>query len=166
MNTEIVRNWMTPNPLTITPQTPLPEAHRLMDEHYIRRLPVIKQGKLVGIVTLREIRAAQASNATTLNKYDLNSVLDPIPAKEFMAYKPITVSPDAPIAEAARLLLQYKIGGLPVVENGELVGMITETDLCRLLMLQPEKVELKASCSADNEIHLIHISKNAYSPID
>ena len=138
MNTQLVRNWMTPNPITITPQTTLPEAHQLMDEHYIRRLPVIKQGKLVGIVTLGDIRQAQASNATTLSVYELNYLLDQIPAKEFMAYKPITISPDAPIAEAARMMLQYKIGALPVIENGELVGIITETDFCRLLILQPE----------------------------
>jgi len=145
MNTQLVRNWMTPNPITITPQTTLPEAHRLMDEHYIRRLPVIKQGKLVGIVTRGDIRQAQASNATTLSVYELNYLLDQIPAKEFMAYRPITISPDAPIAEAARLMLQYKIGGLPVIENGELVGIITETDLCRLLILQPESTALSES---------------------
>jgi CBS domain-containing protein len=75
----------------------------------------------------------------------LNYLLDQIPAKEFMAYRPITISPDAPIAEAARLMLQYKIGGLPVIENGELVGIITETDLCRLLILQPESTALLES---------------------
>jgi CBS domain-containing protein len=138
MNTQIVRNWMTPNPITITPQTTLPEARRLMDEHYVRRLPVIHKGKLIGIVTRGGIREAQASTATTLSIYELNYLLDQLPAKEFMAYKPITISPDATIAEAARLMLQYKIGGLPVIENGELVGIITESDFCRLLTLQPE----------------------------
>ena len=138
MNTQIVRNWMTPNPITITPQTTLPEAHRLMDKYFVRRLPVINKGKLVGIVTRGDIREAQASTATTLSVYELNYLLDQIPAKEFMAYKPITIAPDATIAEAARLMLQYKVGGLPVVENGELVGIITETDFCRLLILQPD----------------------------
>jgi acetoin utilization protein AcuB len=138
MNTQIVRNWMTPNPITITPQTTLPEAHRLMDEHFVRRLPVIHKGKLVGIVTRGDVREAQASDATTLSVYELNYLLDQIPAKEFMAYEPITVSADAPIGEAARRMLQHKIGGLPVVEYGELVGIITETDLCRMLILQPE----------------------------
>jgi CBS domain-containing protein len=132
---------MTPNPLTITLQTTLPEARRLMDEHYVRRLPVINKGRLVGIVTRGDIRSAQASNATTLSVYELNYLLDQIPAREFMAYKPITISPDAPIAEAARIMLQYKIGGLPVIENGELVGIITESDLCRLLITQPEYLE-------------------------
>jgi acetoin utilization protein AcuB len=141
MNTQIVRNWMTPNPITITPQTTLPEAHQLMDKHYVRRLPVINKGKLVGIVTRGDIREAQASTATTLSVYELNYLLDRIPAKDFMAYEPITISPDAPIGEAARRMLQHKIGGLPVVEYGELVGIITETDLCRLLILQPEHAE-------------------------
>lgn len=138
MNTQLVRNWMTPNPITITPQTTLPEAHRLMNEHNVRRLPVVNKGKLVGIVTRGDVREAQASDATTLSVYELNYLLDQIPAKEFMAYEPITVSADAPIGEAARRMLQHKIGGLPVVEYGELVGIITETDLCRMLILRPE----------------------------
>jgi CBS domain-containing protein len=132
---------MTPNPITITMQTTLPEAKRLMDQHYVRRLPVIHKGKLVGIVTRGDIREAQASTATTLSVYELNYLLDEIPAKDFMAYEPITISPDAPIGEAARRMMQHKVGGLPVVENGELVGIITETDLCRLLILQPEHAE-------------------------
>ena len=138
MNIRTVREWMTPNPITITPHTTLPEAHRSMDENKVRRLPVINKGKLVGIVTRGDIRAAQASEATTLSVYELNYLLDRIPAKDFMAYDPITVMPNATIGEAAHLMLQHKIGGLPVVENGELVGIITETDLCRLLMLESE----------------------------
>ena len=138
MNTQIVRNWMTSNPITITPQTTLPEAHQLMDKYNIRRLPVINKGKLVGIVTRGDIREAQASDATTLSIYELNYLLDRTPAKEFMAYDPITIAADAPIGEAARRMLQHKIGGLPVVEYGKLVGIITETDLCRLLILQQE----------------------------
>jgi len=138
MNTQLVRNWMTPNPITITPQTTLLEAHRRMDEHKVRRLPVLNNGKLVGIVTRGDIREAQASDATTLSIYELNYLMDKTPAKEFMAYEPITVAPDATIGEVARLMLQHKIGGLPVVENSKLIGIITETDLCRILMLQPE----------------------------
>lgn len=138
MKTPIVRNWMTPNPITITPQTTLPEAHQLMDRYNIRRLPVVSKGKLIGIVTYGDIREAQASDATTLSIYELNYLLDRTPAKDFMAYDPITIAADAPIAEAARRMLQHKIGGLPVVEHGELVGIITETDFCRLLISQQE----------------------------
>jgi CBS domain-containing protein len=141
MNTQIVSNWMTPHPITITPQTTRSEARQLMEKHYIRRLPVIKKGKLVGIVTRGDIREAQASCVTCLSVSELNSVMDRLTAEEFMAYEPITIAPDTTIGEAARLMLQHKIGGLPVVENGELVGIITETDLCRLLILQPEHAE-------------------------
>ena len=138
MNTQIVRNWMTSNPITITLQTTLPEARRLMDKHFVRRLPVLHKGRLVGIVTRGDIREAQASTATTLNVYELNYMLDELTAKDFMAYEPITISADAPIGEAARRMQQHKIGALPVVEYGELVGIITESDLCRLVILQAE----------------------------
>lgn len=142
MNPQLVRNWMTANPITITLQTTLPEAKRLMDEHYVRRLPVIHKGKLVGIVTRGDIRKARASTATTLSVYELNYLLEGIPAKDFMAYEPISISPDAPIGEAACRMMQHKIGGLPVVEYGELVGIVTETDICRLLISQPDPAEV------------------------
>jgi acetoin utilization protein AcuB len=141
MDTQIVLNWMTPNPITITLQTTLPEARQLMERYYIRRLPVVKKGKLVGIVTRGDIREAQSSKGTTLSVCEMNFFLDQLTAEEFMAYEPITIAPDATIEEAAGLMLQHKIGGLPVVENGELVGIITETDLCRVLLLQPEHIE-------------------------
>lgn len=138
MKNLFVQDWMTPNPITITPQTTLPESHRLMREHSIRRLPVINKGKLVGIVTLGDIREAQPSDATTLSIYELNYLLDKLTAKEFMTHNPVTISPDETIAEAARLMVEHKVGGLPVVAEGELVGMITETDFCRLLMAQSQ----------------------------
>jgi acetoin utilization protein AcuB len=141
MNTEPVRSWMTEKIITITPQTTLPEAQRIMFEHKIRRLPVVKSDKLVGIVTLGDIREAKPSDATTLSIYELNYLMDLLTAKDFMTTNPITIAPDATIGEAARLMVEHKIGGLPVVAHGKLVGILTETDLCRLLMLQPEPVE-------------------------
>ena len=138
MNTQIVRNWMTPDPITITPQTTLPEAHRMMLQYNIRRLPVVNKSKLIGVVTMSDIREAQASDFTMLSVIELNSWLDQLHAKEFMAYEPITISPDATIREAAQLMLRHKIGGLLVVENDELVGIITETDLCKMLVAETE----------------------------
>ena len=140
MNTAPVRRWMTENVITITPQTTLPEAQRIMLEHKIRRLPVMKSGKLVGIVTLGDIREANPSDATTLSIYELNYLMDRLTAKDFMTPNPITITPDATIGEAARLMVEHKIGGLPVIDHGDLVGIITETDLCRLLISQPEPV--------------------------
>ncbi|HJS28443.1 MAG TPA: CBS domain-containing protein [Anaerolineales bacterium] len=137
MNMQIVRDWMTPDPITITPETSLPQARRLMLEQKIRRLPVTRHGKLVGIVTLGDIREAQPSDATTLSVYETNYLLDRLTARDFMTANPVTVAPEAPIGEAARLMLEHKVGGLPVLEDGILLGIITETDLCRLLIAEP-----------------------------
>jgi CBS domain-containing protein len=141
MNTEPVRSWMSEKVITITPQTTLPEAQQIMFEDKIRRLPVMKSGKLVGIVTLGDIREAKPSDATTLSIYELNYLMDRLTAKDFMTPNPITIAPDATVAEAARLMVEHKIGGLPVVDQGKLIGIITETDLCRVLMSQPKTVE-------------------------
>ena len=140
MNTEPVRSWMTEKIITITPQTTLPEAQQIMFEHKIRRLPVVKSDQLVGIVTLGDIREAKPSDASTLCVYELNYLMDRLTAKDFMTPNPITITPDAPIGEAARIMVEHRVGALPVVDQGKLVGIITETDFCYWLMLQPEQV--------------------------
>jgi acetoin utilization protein AcuB len=140
MNTEPVRSWMSEKVITITPQTTLPEVQRIMLEHKIRRLPVVKSDRLVGIVTLGDIREAKASDATTLSIYELNYLMDKLTAKDLMTPDPITVTPDTTLGEAARLMVEHKVGGLPVVDHGKLVGIITETDFCYWLMYQPEQV--------------------------
>jgi acetoin utilization protein AcuB len=137
----LVRDWMTEALITIMPQTTLPEAQQIMFEHKIRRLPVMQSEILVGIVTLGDIREAKPSDATTLSIYELNFLMDRLTAKDFMTPHPITIPLDATIGEAARLMVEHKIGGLPVMNHGKLVGMITETDLCRVLMSQPEVAE-------------------------
>lgn len=134
MKEQLVRAWMTPNPITISPTTTLPQAQQLMMEKNVRRLPVVWQGKLVGILTFGDIREARPSDANTLSVYELNLVLDHLLVKAIMTPDPIFIHPDATIGEAARILLERKFGGLPVVENGELVGIITETDFCRLII--------------------------------
>lgn len=134
MKEQLVRAWMTPNPITISPTTTLPQAQQLMMEKNVRRLPVVWQGQLVGILTFGDIREARPSDANTLSVYELNLVLDHLLVKAIMTPDPICIHPDATIGEAAKILLGNKFGGLPVVENGELVGIITETDFCRLLV--------------------------------
>lgn len=133
-----VKDWMTPDPVTIDPQTTLPEANRLMKECNVRRLPVIEKGKMVGIVTLGDIREASPSNATALSIYELNYLLARLSVGAIMSRDPLTVSPDTSIEAAARLMLEHKIGGLPVVADGRLVGIITESDIFRLLVMEGE----------------------------
>jgi acetoin utilization protein AcuB len=139
MKEQLVRDWMTPNPMTISPTTTLPQAQQLMMERSVRRLPVVWQEKLVGILTFGDIREARPSDANLLSVYELNLVLDHLLVKAIMTPNPICIHPEATIGEAAKILLENKFGGLPVVEDGTLIGIITETDFCRLLVQQEQK---------------------------
>jgi len=132
---QLVKDWMTKDVITATPDTTLPEAHRLMSENNIRRLPVVEKGRLVGIVTRGDVRGAEPSEATSLSIWELNYLLARLHIRELMSRGVVTASPDATISEAAQLMLDNKISGLPV-ENGagEVVGIITESDIFRLVV--------------------------------
>jgi acetoin utilization protein AcuB len=130
----LVREYMIDTVVSMHPETGLHEARRLMRKYNVRRLPVIVEGKLVGIVTDRDLRQASPSPATTLAVHELNYVLDQLEVGEIMSKPVITVSPSAPLEEAARLMQEHKIGGLPVVEEGTIVGMITEVDVLGVLV--------------------------------
>lgn len=143
MNIRFVRDWMTPHPITIDPKTVLPDAHRLMQDSHIRRLPVVDRGNLVGIVTLGDIREAEPSQATTLSIYEIHYLLSKLTVEHIMTRNPITIAPEQTIRDAARLMLENKIGGLPVVEpkTGKLVGIITESDIFRIFAHDTETEE-------------------------
>jgi len=134
---------MTPDPVCATPQTTLFEAHQIMKDNRIRRLPVVRKGKLLGIVTLGDIRGARPSEATSLSVYEINYLLDRLTLDHTMSKNPVTVAPDTTIGEAARTMLQHKIGGLPVVELGQVVGIITESDIFRMVAGMWEKESLR-----------------------
>ncbi len=138
MKKNLVRDWMTPRPITIDPRTTLPEAHKLMKQSRIRRLPIVDHGKVVGILTLGDIREASPSDAISLSIFELNFLLARLTVDHIMTRDPVTVSPATTIRQAAQLLLEYKIGGLPVVEGEELVGIITESDIFRVLVQEAE----------------------------
>lgn len=134
----LVKDWMTPDPITIGPNTTLPEANRLMKECGIRRLPVVDNGRLVGIVTLGDVREASPSTATSLSIYELNYLLSRLTVGQIMSHDPIAITPETSIEAAARLMLEHKIGGLPVVDGAKVVGIITESDIFRLLVTEGE----------------------------
>jgi acetoin utilization protein AcuB len=137
MKNELVRDWMTPDVIFVRSDTPLSEADQLIVDNMIRRLPVVDDGKLVGICTYGDIREARPSPATSLSIWELNYLLSQLTIKEIMTPNPITVSPNATIGEAARLMLKNQISGLPVVDaSGKLVGIITESDIFRLVVQQ------------------------------
>lgn len=131
-----VSEWMTSPVQTVTPETPISEAHQMMKEKKIRRLPVVDQhGKLIGIVTIGDIREASPSDATTLSIWELNYLWAQLTISKVMTRNPLTIRIDAPILDAAQIMLEKKISGLPVVDDdGKLVGILTESDIFRMLV--------------------------------
>jgi CBS domain-containing protein len=130
----LVAGWMTAPVKVVRRDTPVLDAYSKMMEWGVRRLPVIERERVVGIVTLGDLREARPSPATSLSVYELNYLLSKLEVGEVMTHDPYTVTPDTSIADAARLMLDHKVGGLPVVDSaGRAIGIITESDLFRLL---------------------------------
>jgi acetoin utilization protein AcuB len=127
----LVRDIMTKSPIAVSPSTILPEAMRLMKQHGFRRLPVLKSRKLVGIVTDRDLKEAMPSDATSLSVWELNYLLSKLEVSEVMQSPVISATETMPVRDAAKLMLEKKIGGLPVMNKGTLTGIITVTDLLR-----------------------------------
>ena len=123
-----VRDLMTPYPITIPPQTPVADARRMMDERRIRHLLVTEDHRLLGIVTDRDIRLNLPSPATSLSIWELNHLLAKLTVSDVMTKNVIVVDPDRDAGEAALLMVAEKIGALPVIYGGQLVGIVTETD--------------------------------------
>ena len=130
----LVGERMTKPVITITPDMPITEAVNLFKKEHIRRAPVIKDGKLVGIVTEGNLMNASPSAATTLSIWEMNYLLSKIKVSEVMTKNVMTVTEDTPIEQAARIMADNKIGGLPVLRDGYVVGIITETDLFKLFL--------------------------------
>jgi acetoin utilization protein AcuB len=120
--------------IAVTPEDSINEILAMFRNEHIRRAPVMKEGKLVGIVSERDLLNASPSSATTLSVWELNYLISKVKVKNVMTKKVITVDADTPIEEAAKIMADKKIGGLPVVSAGKVVGMITETDLFKILL--------------------------------
>ncbi len=127
----LVRDWMTQEPQTVSATTPVMEAMQRLREGGFRRLPVVQDGRLVGIVTDRDLKEATPSKATTLSIYELNYLLSKLLVKDVMVASVITVSPDDPIERGALLMEEHRVSGLPVIDKGAIVGILTITDLLR-----------------------------------
>jgi len=126
---------MTPNPVTASPGMSVPEALRLMQDRKVRRLPVVDaNGRLIGIVSDRDLLHASPSQATTLAVWEIPDLLGRLKVDAVMQRDVITVSEKTPVEEAARVMADRKIGGLPVMQGPDLVGIITETDLFKTLL--------------------------------
>jgi acetoin utilization protein AcuB len=131
-----VEKWMTVKPITLKASDSLARAIDVMKEKKIRRIPIVSDaGKLVGIVSDRDLKDVSPSRATTLDIWELHYVLDKLKLGDIMTKKPWTVPPEMPIEKAALLMLEKRVEGLPVVDaKGSLVGILTEGDIFRALV--------------------------------
>ena len=130
-----IREVMNGAVLSVTPGTPVAETRQLMQRERIRHVLVMDGPKLAGIVTDRDIRLNLPSPATTLSVWEMNALLMKLTAGEIMTTSVITIGPDREVHEAAQLMIDHKIGALPVTDEGRVVGIVTETDLLRALIL-------------------------------
>ena len=131
-----VQNWMTTDVVSVGPDTSLLKVGKLMKDHHIRRIPVVDEnGQVIGIISDRDVRDASPSKATTLDMYEMHYLLAELKAKNIMTAKPITVKPTDTVEQAALIMLDNKVGGLPVVDdNGKLVGIISDHDVFKALV--------------------------------
>jgi acetoin utilization protein AcuB len=131
----LIKERMSKPVITIHPDMPMQDALEMMRKEHIRRLPVVdNHGRLIGIVSEGDLLHASPSDATSLSVYEVNYLLSKITVEEVMSKIVITVTEDTPLEEAARIMADNKIGGLPVVRDNEVVGVITETDLFKIFL--------------------------------
>lgn len=131
----LVKDWMSKSVITADANDSMQEAMGRLKENKISMLPVIKKGKLVGVVTDRDLKRASASDATTLEVHELLFLITKIKVQEIMTENPVTIPFDSTVEEAAEVLLEKKISGAPVVdEKGKVIGIITKNDLFRVLI--------------------------------
>ena len=128
----LVRDWMTRDPVTVTPDTPVLDALRILKERGFRRLPVMEDERLAGIVTRKDLKDAMPSKATTLSVWELNYLLSKLTVSEVMARPVVTAAAGEYMEDAALRMQEHDIGGMPVLNDaGRLAGIITITDILR-----------------------------------
>lgn len=131
----LVRDRMTPNPTTVTPDTSVKEALELLRSRAFRHLPVVdREGRLVGITTEKSLVYASPASDLSLSVFEVDFLLSRMKVEQAMTREVVTVSPDLPIEEAARVMIDHRIGCLPVVEEGRLIGIISDTDIFRVFV--------------------------------
>ncbi|WP_420627394.1 CBS domain-containing protein [Candidatus Leptofilum sp.] len=130
----LVKRRMSTPVITVPPEMSLPDCLKLMKQEHIRRAPVVENGRLIGIVSDKDLLNASPSDATSLSVWEISYLVNKIKVKDVMTKEVLTIQENMPIEEAARIMVDNKVGGLPVMKNGELVGLITETDLFKILL--------------------------------
>jgi len=149
MKNDTVSIWMTPSPLTISPEDIVREAYRKMKHHHIRRLPVLAGEKLVGVITITDVHNLAPLGALPL--LEQNELVADTKIARVMTSNPITIAPEENVGEAARLMMKHKISGLPVMEDGKLIGIISEADLFRMVIAENWHPQTVTPAGSDGE---------------
>jgi CBS domain-containing protein len=137
-----VRDIMTSPAIVVTPETTLPVATALMKDKQIRHLPVVENGRVVGMVSRGDLREASISASINADQYELHFLLSRLTVGKLMTRKVYTVTPDAPVVHVAELMTENKIAGLPVVDpEGVVIGIVTESDLLKMLARKLREAE-------------------------
>jgi acetoin utilization protein AcuB len=135
----LLRDWMTPMPVAVSLSTPLRDVYWLMIDHKVHRLPVMDDERLVGIVTLDDLRRAEPPTGIGLDLVKITDMLSKMTVRQVMTKDPRTIAPDAPLIEAAQMMLEHEVSALPVMEDSQLVGIITESDIFHAFVELGEK---------------------------
>ncbi|MCA9838029.1 MAG: CBS domain-containing protein [Trueperaceae bacterium] len=134
-----VKEWMTANPVCVAPDSSVAEVSQILKTKGFRRILVTDGKKLLGLITDRDIRSANASKASSLSVYELNYLLDKLKASDIMTKKLYTISAHDSMAQCANSMLLHNISGLPVLENGNLVGIVTTSDILKAFIKQQDQ---------------------------
>ena len=137
-----VRDAMTTPVIHVPPDCSVPDASALMRQHRLRHLPVVQDGSLIGIVSRGDLREASSMAAVNADTYEINFMLSRLKLADIMTRKVLTISPEAFVVDAVELMVDNQVAGLPVVEkDGSVIGIITETDLLKLLLAKLRKTD-------------------------
>ena len=133
MNNELIKDHMTAPVISISASTSLAETHKIMADNKVRRLPVVEDDRLIGIVSLNDVLEAKPSGASSLSVWELNYLVANLKIKDIMCSNVFSIAPNATIGDAAKMMLDKKFSGIPVTDGSKLVGIITESDIFRML---------------------------------
>jgi len=154
---------MSANVVAVDEDTSIHDAKKIMQAHKIRRLPVMRKDKLVGLVTEHMLLEAAPSAATSLSIHELHYLLAKMTVKDIMVRNPYTIAPDMPVEEALQLGQEMGYGAFPVIEDGRLVGMVTESDIVRIMTRvlgvreKGKRIDIKASQEFGNMRQIMEI---------
>ena len=163
----LVKERMSRPVIALPPDMPVYDARNLFRQEQIRRAPVIKKGKLIGIVSRQDLVDASPTKATSLSRWEINYLLSKLTVSEIMTKTVTTIDEDTPIEQAARIMADEKIGGLPVMRDGKVAGMITETDLFKVFleMMGAREVGIRVTALVDDQPGILQKITNAIADV-